>query len=127
MGLNVVFSFAFSGLFASLGWLPHGGLALANSAATALEMAALFILIRRRLKGLDGRSLGAGLRQAATGALSMCLALLLWLRLGIAPWVAASGGVVIGGVVYAIVLRTMHVPELDVVYHALAQRLKTRG
>jgi len=38
MSLNIVFSFAFSALFASLGWMPHGGLALAMSFETALEM-----------------------------------------------------------------------------------------
>ena len=53
MSLNIVFSFAFSALFASLGWMPHGGLALALSVSTALEMSALFILMRRRLKGLE--------------------------------------------------------------------------
>jgi putative peptidoglycan lipid II flippase len=48
MSLNVVFSYAFSALFTRLGWMPHGGLALANSIATTLEMAGLLILMRRK-------------------------------------------------------------------------------
>ncbi|MDP2975227.1 MAG: murein biosynthesis integral membrane protein MurJ, partial [Anaerolineales bacterium] len=51
MSLNVVFSFAFSALFTQIGWMPHGGLALANSLATELEAVTLFLLMRRRLKG----------------------------------------------------------------------------
>ena len=34
-----------------IGWMPHGGLALANSLATALEMVGLWYFMRRRLAG----------------------------------------------------------------------------
>jgi putative peptidoglycan lipid II flippase len=54
MTLNVIFSFVFIRLFSQNGWMPHGGLALANSLATALEATALFIFMRRRLKGMEG-------------------------------------------------------------------------
>jgi len=53
MTLNLVFSFLFTALFTRLGWFPHGGLALANSAATLLESVLLFVLLRRRLNGLE--------------------------------------------------------------------------
>ena len=49
MGLNLGFSFLFSALFSRIGWMPHGGLALANSFATTLEMVLLLVLMRRRL------------------------------------------------------------------------------
>ena len=55
MSLNLVFSLAFSALFTWLGWMPHGGLALANSLATFLEMVGLLVFMRRRLGGLEGR------------------------------------------------------------------------
>jgi putative peptidoglycan lipid II flippase len=48
MGINVVLSLI---LIRSL---AHGGLALANSTATILEMVGLLLLIRRRLEGLEG-------------------------------------------------------------------------
>ncbi|RLD06256.1 MAG: hypothetical protein DRI32_02875, partial [Chloroflexi bacterium] len=51
MSLNIVFSIAFAALFEQIGWMPHGGLALANSLATALEMVLLMILMRKRLSG----------------------------------------------------------------------------
>ncbi|HEX9386759.1 MAG TPA: murein biosynthesis integral membrane protein MurJ, partial [Anaerolineales bacterium] len=60
MGLNVVFSFAFARLFVQIGWMPHGGLALANSLATALEATALFIFMRRRLNGIEGGYVAGG-------------------------------------------------------------------
>ena len=41
MSLNVVFSLLFIALFSRLDWMPLGGLALANSLATTLEMVAL--------------------------------------------------------------------------------------
>ncbi|MBI4769781.1 MAG: murein biosynthesis integral membrane protein MurJ, partial [Chloroflexi bacterium] len=44
MSLNVALSLLFARLFERAGWLPHGGLALANSLATALETAALLWL-----------------------------------------------------------------------------------
>src|SRR4030065_2852587 len=55
MGLNVLFSVLFSRWFASIGWMPHGGLALANSLATGLEAACLLILMRQKLGGVDGQ------------------------------------------------------------------------
>ena len=61
MSLNVVFSFLFSDLFEKVGWMPHGGLALANSLATALEMVALLVLMRRRLDGIHGNVCSKGL------------------------------------------------------------------
>ncbi len=104
MSLNVVFSFAFSALFARLGWMPHGGLALANSLATALETAVLIVLIRRRLKGIDGRNVAKGFGQAAAATLAMSLALIAWLQFAgrTSPWVAVMGGVAIGGLIYSL-------------------------
>ena len=55
MSLNVGLSYLFSFLFARAGWMPHGGLALANSLATFLEMGALLFFMRRRLIGIEGR------------------------------------------------------------------------
>ncbi len=57
MSLNLGFSFLFTFLFSRAGWLPLGGLALANSAATAVESVILTLLIRKRLNGLEGRSI----------------------------------------------------------------------
>src|SRR5690606_23245545 len=60
MGLNILFSIMFSKLYTSMGWMPHGGLALANSFATALEATALFFVMQKRLNGIEGRHILRG-------------------------------------------------------------------
>lgn len=114
MTLNVVFSLAFSAWFERIGWMPHGGLALANSLATALEAAALLILMRRRLGGLGGRQVRAGVLQASAGSLLMGLALWGWLALAQdwSPWLAALGGLALGGLAYGLAALALGVPEL---------------
>lgn len=44
-----------------IGPLTHGGLALANSAATAVEMVVLLAILRGRLGGMEGRELATSL------------------------------------------------------------------
>ena len=125
MSLNIVFSFAFSALFASLGWMPHGGLALANSFATALEMTALFILMRRHLKGLDDMNIGRGLFQAALGTIIMSAVILGWLQLGsrYSIWIVAPIGIIAGGMIYVAIMFMLRVPELKELADAIRRRL----
>jgi putative peptidoglycan lipid II flippase len=73
MGLNVGLSVAFIAAFETLGWSPHGGLALSNSLATTVEMAALMIIIRRRLDGLEGRLLAGSLLRIGLAAAIMAV------------------------------------------------------
>lgn len=102
MGLNIVLSFVFAALFERWGWAPHGGLALANSAATGLEMLILLAVMRRRLSGLDGRALLASLGRTTGASAAMGLALAVWLGVGHEwpAWLVALGGVAGGGAVY---------------------------
>jgi len=124
MGLNVVFSFAFSALFARIGWMPHGGLALANSLATLLEMSTLLVIMRRRLRSLEGRRIGSGFAYAAIGSLVMSLILLAWRRSATGTWEVALGGVLLGGAAYVAMLRVFRVPELDAAYRSIMRRLR---
>lgn len=114
MGLNVGFSFAFSAWFRQIGWMPHGGLALANSLATALEAAALFIVMRRRLGGIEGRILLDGGLRIGAAALGMGLALMAWIQwaAGSNPWLGGLGGVAVGGLAYALCVVILKVPEV---------------
>jgi putative peptidoglycan lipid II flippase len=102
MLLNIVFSFGFAELFTRLHWLPHGGLALANSIATALEAIGLYILIRKRLSGLADRSIISGIGFALLGSAAMGVFLWGWIEWtkSISIWLIAPGGVAVGGVVY---------------------------
>lgn len=116
MALNVLFSYAFAALFTSWGWMPHGGLALANSLATALEMVVLFFLMRKRLRGIGGGEILRGGLKAALATVGMALALWGWLSKwgGAAVWLAAGGGVLLGGAVYAGVILALGVKEVRV-------------
>jgi putative peptidoglycan lipid II flippase len=149
MGLNVVFSLAFAAWFAQAGWMPHGGLALANSLATTLEAGGLLVLMRRR-QGAQPKRQGAqperqsaqperqaapaqgqapvwvGAAQATAAALLMGLALWGWLALSAAwpAWLACLGGVAVGGLVYGLAVLGLGVPEGRSVLKALARRVK---
>ena len=124
--LNVVFSLAFSAWFARIGWLPLGGLALANSLATALEAAALFIVMRKRLGGIEGAHIGRGFAQAAAAALGMSLTLGWWIPLAgsLNRWAVALGGVAVGGIVYGLVMLALRVPEVQSIIQFVTRRLK---
>jgi putative peptidoglycan lipid II flippase len=113
MSLNIVFSYLFSALFARLGLMPHGGLALANSAATALEAGVLVYLMRRRLNGIEGGVVWRGLAQAGLATAAMGAALWAWLAAGAAQplWLQALVGVVLGGVVFVLAAFALRMEE----------------
>lgn len=125
MGLNVVFSYLFSAMFARLGLMPHGGLALANSLATGLEMVALLVLMRRRLSGLNGREVLRGASIAMVGTLFMSIGLWIWLRTAIylPDWQVTIAGVCIGVLIYAIVMLMMRVKEVRAIKDTLSRKL----
>lgn len=126
MSLNLVFSFAFSALFLRAGWAPHGGLALANSAATALEMTGLLVLMRRRLNGLDGREILTGVGQALAASLAMSLVLWLWTAqtTGQTTWLIAGAGIALGAGAYALLIIALGVREARGVGKELITRWK---
>jgi putative peptidoglycan lipid II flippase len=126
MILNIIFSVAFSRLFTSIGWMPHGGLALANSLATALEATALFVMMRKRLNGIEGGHIlrGAVPSLIAGGGMTLALFGLLKYGSGFRVWLLAPAGVVLGGAVYFAVLWALRVPELRYIINGVARRLK---
>lgn len=125
MGLNILFSFAFANAFESLGWFPHGGLALANSLATALEATALFLVMRKRLNGIAGGYILRGAIPSAVAALVMGLCIYGWLvGSNFSTWILTLTSLVIGGGVYAAALFTLRVPELTLITKGVMRRLK---
>jgi putative peptidoglycan lipid II flippase len=131
MGLNVLFSLLFAALFTRAGWMGHGGLALANSLATALEALGLLWLMRRRVQfqlhaSLPLGGLLKGLLQAGLASLAMGAALWGWLAAlpGPADWLLAGGGVLLGGAVYALAAWLLGVTELRSLLRILQTRLK---
>lgn len=128
MSLNVGLSILLSWLFNTRGWMPHGGLALANSIATFLEMCALLVFMRRRLSGLEGRHVLNGLINAAVAAGVMALGLWGWLRVtsGMSVWWIALGGMAVGMIVYMGMLAILRVPELKLAWDGIRKRLLKR-
>ena len=126
MGINIILSVTFLALFSRIGWLPHGGLALANSVATALEMFVLLYLMSRRLDGLEGRQVLRGGLQASASTLLMVLVLLAWLTwIGDRPvWVILSGGMILGGGIYTALILALGVPEARLLLSRLFRRVK---
>ena len=110
MGLNVVLSLTLPGTFDRAGWPPHAGLALANSAATLLELVVLMVLIRWRMEGLEGRRTLTAFAKSGLASLAMGAVLLGWQAVlpHAGALVLGGGGVALGAAVYlgaALLLR----------------------
>jgi putative peptidoglycan lipid II flippase len=129
MGLNLLFSILLTGVFERIGWLPVGGLALANSLATALEAVVLLYLMRRRLEGLEGRRILGGFAAAAAASLAMAAALLGWLAAGQALplWLQGLVGIPLGGAVFAVAALALRIPEARQAVGLLRRRLRRNG
>ena len=129
MLLNIALSFALAPLFTRLGWWPHGGLALANTLATTLEMAGLMWMMRRRLGGLALTRVWPGLRRTALASALMGALLALWLRdtAGLSPWIVGLGGTALGGLVFAAAALALRVPEAMAVPRYALERWSRRG
>jgi putative peptidoglycan lipid II flippase len=128
MLLNVGLNFALAALFANLGWAAHGGLALANTLATTLEMLALAWIMRRRLGGLALARVWPGLWRTILATAVMGALLLLWLRWteAMSPWIVALGGVAWGGLVFWVAAYVLRSPEARLLPEIVVKRLRGR-
>jgi putative peptidoglycan lipid II flippase len=113
MSLNIALSLLLAGIFSRAGLPPHGGLALANSTATALETSTLLVLLSRRMGGLDMGRLRKGLLATVGGSSLMALGLWVWLRLtgGAAAWLQGGLGVILGLGAYWVLSWVLGAPE----------------
>ncbi len=129
MSLNVVFSLLFSAWFTRIGWPPHGGLALANSLATALETAGLIFLMRRKLKGIEGSSVWRLAIKAILAAAGMGAVLAAWLSAAATQpvWLQVFGAAALGMGVYFIILSLLRVPETGLLIGIARRKLGFRG
>jgi len=115
MSLNVILSLILPGVFNNMGWMPLGGLALANSFSTTLEMLILLYLMRNRLKGINGKHILKGTSKSVLATLAMSAAILLWMNFSIklSVWVIGLAGILVGGLVYGVSLTFLKVPEIN--------------
>lgn len=126
MGLNVVLSVAFIAAFRAMGWMPHGGLALSNSLATTVEMAALLGILRKRLGGLEGRRLAGSLARTGFSAAVMGLVAgtLAWLLDDYHAWIVGSLAVLAGVIVYGGISLALGAPEPRAVWGMVRAKRK---
>jgi putative peptidoglycan lipid II flippase len=124
MSLNIAFSYLFVWVFRQRHLLPLGGLALANSLATTLEMIVLVIVMSKRLKGLEIGSLLRTTGKAAVSAGVMAVGLNFWLASapGMNPILFTLIGAGMGAAIYFALIWLLRVPELS----SLIQMVKMR-
>jgi len=95
--------------WALLAPLAIGGLALANSLATAGEALVLLWLLSRRLRGIEGRALAGSVSKSTAASLAMGALVIVWIWLAepltpaglLGDGVLVAGGIVLGGLAYA--------------------------
>jgi len=124
MSINIVCSYAFSALFISIGWMALGGLALANSSATAVEAFILLVLMRNRLQGLSGRRILVGAIKALIAAIVMALGLIYWMDINAYLhniWVVA-GGLVVGIGIFTFVSFIIGIDEIRKLFWVIRTR-----
>lgn len=125
MSLNVGFSYLFTWLFGMRGWMPHGGLAFANTVATGLEASLLLLLMSRKLNGLEGKMILEGAMKAALAATTMGFGLWLWQIMAAhsSVWIEALGGILFGSMLFIITAFILKLNELRVGFGYLRKRL----
>ena len=126
MGLNIGFSLLFSSVFERVGWMPHGGLALANSLATGMESAVLLVLMSRRLKGLEGVKVWKGVGISALGTGLMAAVVVGWQQVfqSGSNLVILFGALGLGVAVYLGVMWALKVPELRGMLRVMIKKIK---
>jgi putative peptidoglycan lipid II flippase len=115
MALNIVLSLVLIQVFGGTDSThfergPFGGLALAMSIATTIESTALWIILRRRIGGIDERRVIGGAARTLIASLVMAGAagLFLWALPDLAALFRAVGAMAVGGAVFwgsALLLR----------------------
>ena len=125
MALNFGLSLAFAALFQRIGWMPHGGLALANSLATFLEAGTMLFVMRRRLNGLQAGRILRGVLKSLLATAGMSVVLLGWLALS-RSWGSALitlGGIALSLPVYAGLLVLLRTEEIHTLWNAIRRRI----
>lgn len=102
---NIAMSLGLMSLFGEVGWMPHGGLALANSLATTAEMVVLLYLIGKQLGGLDERRLAGALWRMGLGCLAMLggLGAMSGMLSSTSAWLVSGSSIAVGGGIYGLV------------------------
>lgn len=128
MVLNVILSFTFIEVFSALGADsypigPFGGLALANSLATAVESTVLWLILKRQMPAMDPRPVLLTLGRTGLASLGMLAVVWVWLQFSTPLLIELTGGVLLGAVVFGGLALLLRIPEAAVVPAQLKRRL----
>jgi len=121
---NLLLSILFSAIFSNLGWMPHGGLALANSTATAVESIILLFLMKRKLNGINGKKITETIIKSILASVGMGAAIWLVDRLvnptGPGGYVVIS--IIMGVIAYGLLLVLLRSSEIKQVFSLIGAR-----
>jgi putative peptidoglycan lipid II flippase len=125
MLLNIVLSIALTLVFLRSGWPALGGIALANSLATALECCALLFFLRRKLGGLEGKRILQAVWYSGLASAGMGVGIWLWSQFstGLPAWLVTLGGVALGGLIYGGLIFLLRVEEAQRILNLVRARL----
>jgi hypothetical protein len=86
------------------------------------------MVMRNRLQGIEGRYVLRGFGAAALAALAMALGLAGWMQAAgnLSRWAVAPGAVAVGGVVYALCIWALQIPEIKLLTRTVSSRLKRK-
>jgi len=114
MSLNIGLSILLGAVFQRIGWLPIGGLALANSIATGLEAIVLLIIMRKRLNGLEGSKIFKLIWKVLLAVVVMG-GFLWWLvnYTGLSNVLILLFGIALGLILYVISLLVLRVEDFN--------------
>jgi putative peptidoglycan lipid II flippase len=121
--VNGVLGMLLPDVFEGLALMPLGGLALSTSLAALMQMIILFVLIRRRVGGFDGRLLGTTAVRVSAASLVMAAVIWLFMLVGPrSPYLRAPVGVVLGAGAYAGAAWLLGVTQLKIVFQLVLRR-----
>jgi len=106
-----------------------GGLALANTVATAVECLVLLAIMRRRLSGIEGKQILRTGVTALAGSAVMGLVLFGWMTL-FGDWnkfLVLAVGVALGVGVYGVMMWLLKVPEAGAITRRIKGKLAQKG
>jgi putative peptidoglycan lipid II flippase len=121
MALNIALSIAL------IAPLAHGGLALANSIATILEMLTLLAILQRRLGDIDARQIAISITRILIASFAMALAIA-----ALANWLASFGAIflamvggALGALIYFIATVILRSHEIAFIIARVNRKLET--
>jgi len=121
---NLFLSILFSAIFSEIGWMPHGGLALANSTATAVESVILLILMKRKLNGIDGKGITETIIKSISASVGMGAVIWFVERLMNAhsPGIYVVISIITGVIVYGLLLVLLKSSEIRHVFSLIGAK-----